>query len=157
LSFVNWFKPSTRIRNLFMRLVDKLSGRFYEGPSPPRRLNDSARLFKLMHPKATADEWEAFARRQAANAYRDGFVRGYGWQERGWEGPAMEPERIAELQAHDWSLADENPSLERLLATGYDPDGPYASYSLEQQRAFAEALGGAQYQMQVELKEENDG
>lgn len=115
----------TRAGRLIRNLLERFLGRYYEGPSAPRRLGEEVRLFRVFYPMATAEEWEAFAARLACNAYRDGFVRGYEWCERDWKGPSIEPEVLAELQSHDWSLAEQDPRLEDVLALGVDPLDPH--------------------------------
>lgn len=108
----------TRLGRLFRNLVERLLGRYYEGPEPPRSIGDEVRMFCHFYPTASRRQWEAFALRLAGNAYRSGFTRGLEWQERGWEGPAIDPERLAEVEAHDWSLADAGPEYAALLGPG---------------------------------------
>lgn len=55
------------------------------------------------HPNATRAQWAEFTVRMLHGAYRDGFARGYGWAERELDRmPADAPERLAELEAHDF-------------------------------------------------------
>lgn len=82
-------------------LLERLLGRYREGPDPPPRLAEEARLFRLRSPAPpTEEEWEAFCSELADRAYRDGFVRGVHWLERSWDGPSEDPEKILELEAH---------------------------------------------------------
>ncbi len=87
--------------------IDRLQRRYYEGPEPPPRLEQEARLFAATHRDATADEWKEFAIRFATNAYRDGFTRGQEWAHRLWPGPVDDPEMLAEIAAHDWTLPED--------------------------------------------------
>lgn len=134
------------------RLLEKLTDQFYEGPEPPKRLPEKVKLFRLYYPHADADEWAAFANRIARNSYKDGFIRGYEWQERDWPGPELEPERVAELTEQDWSLAEESREWSKLLEKGYDPRSPLANLSPEQRRAVVETFQGAsRYPVEVNL------
>lgn len=159
MSLADWFRPSRRIKRFLNKWVEKFTGRFYEGPEPPRRMLEEVRLFRLFYPDAGADEWEIFAATLAANSYKSGFVRGYEWQERGWEGPAVEPEQVAELLEQDWSLAEENPAWDKLLTTGYNLNDPLSGVSVEQRRAIIEMMRGAQlggYTVEVDLSAYED-
>lgn len=82
-------------------LLERLLGRFREGPDTPRRLLEEPRLFRALSPEApTEEEWEAFAKRLIDFAYRQGYVRGFHWAERSWDGPEKDPgELLAELSA----------------------------------------------------------
>ncbi len=132
------FSPSLRLRLFFLRVLEKAVGEAYTGPTPPRRLAERVRLFALFHPQATSKEWIAFADTFAANVYREGFVRGYEWMERGWTGPAMDPDQLAEFQAHDWSLAEHHPAWHQMLSVGYDPRSPLAGMSSSQRQALSQ-------------------
>lgn len=87
--------------------IDRLQRRYYEGPEPPPRLEQEARIFAATHRDATAEDWKEFATRFAQNAYRDGFTRGQEWAHRLWPGPEHDPEMLAEAAAHDWTLPEE--------------------------------------------------
>jgi hypothetical protein len=81
-------------------LLERLLGRYKEGPDPPPRLADDVHLFRLRSPgPPTEEEWAAFAERLAERAYRDGYARGVHWLERSWDGPALGPEKVLELEA----------------------------------------------------------
>lgn len=152
MSFLDIFKPSTWLKRKFRKFIEKRAGTYYEGPTPPRRLAERVKMFQLYYPIATPEQWAEFALTFGANCYREGFTRGYDWSERGWEGPEMEPEQVAELQAHDWSLAEENPDWQRMMNMGYDPRDPLAGHSMEQRRAIMETLNGAgQYPVEIDL------
>ena len=149
----DFFSPSRRLRRALQKLRDRWKGQFYEGAEPPPRLTEEVALFRLCYPRATTEQWRRFAERAIQNSYRDGFVRGYQWQERGWEGPAIDPEQLAEIEAHDWSLYDQGPRYDRLL-NGVVPDDPLSHLPVEQRRAFLEQLdliGGSPYQATVDL------
>lgn len=127
---------SKRLRNAFLHLVERVANRMYEGPAPPKRLKERVQLFQLFHPNATPAQWAQFAERIANNCYREGFVRGFEWEQRGWEGPGIEPEQLAEMRANNWSVADYSPDWSRALTTGYDPRSPLASMSAEERAQF---------------------
>lgn len=150
-----FFEPSFWLRRKLAKLRDRWKGQFYEGPEPPPRLFEEVQLFKLCHPDPTPEQWEHFVVTFALNCYRDGFIRGHQWLERGWEGPLMDPDRIAELTAHDWSLATQGgPRYDKLLTTGYNPEDPLAGSTIEQRRAFMEQLAlvhGSPYQARIDL------
>lgn len=131
----------TRAGRWLVRQLERLLGRYYEGPTPPRRLAEEARLFRVMYPCAGPDEWEAFAARLAASSYRDGFVRGFEWNERDWSGPADDPERLAEATAHDWSLAEADPRLENVLLLGTDPGDPLAALPPLEREQYYQRMG----------------
>jgi len=127
-----------------MRLVEKWLGRYYEGPEPPRRLGEELRLWAALNPDVDRAAVVGYAACLVDAAYRDGFVRGYDWQERGWTGPGVDPEALAEAAAQDWSLADANPRVRRILDAGYDPDDPLANVSAPDKRAFFDYLARGQ-------------
>jgi hypothetical protein len=136
-------RPSRLIRWL-MRLVEKWLGRYYEGPDAPRRLTEELRLWLALNPDAPREVVVGYAACLVEAAYRDGFVRGYEWQERDWKGPSVDPEVMAELQAQDWSLAESNPRVRRILTDGYDADDPLANVSAPDKRQFFDFLARAQ-------------
>lgn len=111
----------TRGARMFRSLVDRLLRRFYEGPKPPRRYFEEVRIFRHYKPLATAAEWERFVMGLTSRAYQEGWIRGYEWAERSWEGPGVDPDRLAEAAAHDWSLADQDARWAALLAQAGDP------------------------------------
>lgn len=93
----------TRLGRILRNAAEKLLKRYYEGPEPPMRLAQQVAEWAWMHPKATRAEWAAFAVRFAHGAYRDGFVRGFEWAERDLDRLQLgDPERLAELEAHDF-------------------------------------------------------
>lgn len=133
----------TRVGRWFRNLLERMFRRYYEGPEVPRRLLEEPQLFRAMYPLATPDEWERFAQQLTSNAYRDGFVRGYEWQERDWPGEAAEPELMAEATAHDWSLAEQDPRVGKLLEQRIDPNDPLAHLDVDQRRAYYEQIEDA--------------
>lgn len=152
MSFWDLFKPSTWLKRFITKVADKAAGTFYEGPTPPRRLAERVQLFRLHYPNATPEEWAKFSLTFGTNCYREGFTRGYDWAERGWDGPDVDPEQAAELQAHDWSLAEENPDWQRMLTMGYDPRDPMAGSTIDQRRAMVEVMmGSGPYPIEVDL------
>jgi hypothetical protein len=126
------------------RLVDRLFDRYYEGPEVPRRVTEELQLWLALNPDAPREVVAGYCRYLLEAAYRDGFVRGYEWQERGWTGPTSAPEVLAELQLEDWSLAAANPKVRRILEAGYDPADPLANVSAPDKRAFFDLLARGQ-------------
>jgi hypothetical protein len=131
----------TRLGRWLLHIVERVIGRYYEGPTPPRHVREEVRLFRVVHPHATADQWEEFAAMMAENCYRSGFVRGYEWQERDWPGPEVEPEQLAEATAHDWSLAESDPDLAALLESGVNPEDPLAGVDADARARLYDAMG----------------
>ncbi len=111
----------TRLSRFLRNLLERVLGRYYEGPRPPPRLAEEVRFFRAFKPLATPEEWERFAVSLAGRSYRDGFVRGNEWLERSWEGPAVSPERLAEARAHDWSLAETDANAKAFLDRAGQP------------------------------------
>jgi hypothetical protein len=97
-----------------------------------------------INPDAPRDVVEGYCSFLLESAYREGFTRGFEWNERGWGGPTIEPEVLAEIEAQDWSLADSNPRVRRILTDGYDPADPLANISAPDKRAFFDHLARAQ-------------
>lgn len=143
--FLGIFQPSDLLKKKFRKYQQKRKDTYYEGPKPPPRLVEEIKLFAIMNPLATPTEWERFTVGITTSAYKDGFIRGYEWLERGWDcKPSEEDERVAEAMQHDWSLADSHPRYDRLLKTGYLPNDPLAGYSYEQRKEFMEQLTNAE-------------
>lgn len=93
----------TRLARIFRNLLEKWRGTFYEGPSAPQRLAEQVTTFALMHPTATREQWAEFTTRLAVGSYRDGYTRGFEWAERDLDRLDYgDPERLAELDAHDF-------------------------------------------------------
>lgn len=97
----------TALRRFIRDLGQRLAGTYYEGPTPPPRLEQEVRLFAATCRDATVDDWKQFSIRLAEAAYCDGFNRGLEWAERLWPGPADDPEVLAEAAQHNWSLPEE--------------------------------------------------
>ena len=90
----------SRLGRLFRDLLERLLGRYREGPEPPPRIAEEARFFRSLAREApTEEEWEAFAAGLADRAYRDGFTRGIEWLERSWDLRPADHERRLELEA----------------------------------------------------------
>jgi hypothetical protein len=134
----------TRAGRLFRNLLERFLGRYYEGPTPPPRLGEEVALWFALNPDADHARVRGYVTALLDAAYRDGFVRGYEWQERGWEGPAIDPEQLAEAAEHDWSLADWHPRARRILTDGMDAADPLANVAAPDRRRFHEALLAAQ-------------
>ena len=137
-------KRVSRFGRWLRRWIERWMGWYYEGPDAPRRLSEELRVWLRLNPDAPREAIEGYCVLLLEAAYRDGFVRGYEWQERGWEGPAVDPEVLAELQAQDWSLAEQNPRVRRILEDGYDPEDPLANVASPDRRGFFDMLAQAQ-------------
>lgn len=107
----------TPIVKTLRNIYERVRGRFYDGPDPPRRLADMVVVFANMHPDATRAQWANFASLHAAECYRSGYVRGYEWCERDLDSrdPDVDPERLMEQMGHGWEWMDEPVELD-------DPD-----------------------------------
>lgn len=156
--FVGIFQPSAGARRAWRKMQDRWQGRFYEGAEPPPRLRDSVRMFRLLYPDATPDQWVEFAVRSSENAYRDGFTRGFQWYERDWDAQqdTDAPDRIAEEMAHSWGLG---PRYEELMSRGYDPTNPLSRATPEQRRAFLEQMAlvnGSPYRAVIQFPDDDD-
>lgn len=136
-------RPSMLIRWM-KRVIERWMDRYYEGPESPPRVFEELRLWAALNPDAPRDVILGYASVLLDAAYRDGFVRGYEWQERGWKGPSIDPDVLAEAQSQDWSLADSNPRVRRILEAGYDPNDPLANVAAPDRRAFFEMLARSQ-------------
>jgi len=133
----------TPFMKLIRKILHKLLGRYYEGPRPPPRLVEEFRLWENLNDTCARETLVGYAAFLINQAYRDGFVRGYEWQERGWEGPAIEPEQLIEAETQDWSLADQNPRVRHILDNGCDPEDPLANVASPDKRRFVEAMARA--------------
>jgi hypothetical protein len=93
----------TRFGRLVRNLIERWLKRYYEGPLPPRRLDQMVVVFANMHPKATRAEWVLFAARHADEAYRTGWVRGFEWCERDLlrRDPQIDPEAAMLMHGMD--------------------------------------------------------
>lgn len=114
--------------------------RWREGPEPPLRVAQEVRLFRALHPGATADEWEQYATRHAESAYRQGYIRGFEYNERFWPGPADDPELLAAAMREDAPSLEANPRMRRLLELGYDLDDPFRGMTRDERNELARAL-----------------
>lgn len=83
-------------------VVEKLLGRFYEGPTLPERFEHGVVEFANRHPNATRKEWATFAKEHASIAYEAGYVRGYERSERDYQHPRTPPEAIADATDPQW-------------------------------------------------------
>jgi hypothetical protein len=84
--------------------AEKLARRYYEGPTPPRRIFELVDVFAESFPNATRREWRDFAVRIAGEFYRSGYIRGYEWYMRD---------------------ADSSTDAPDVLITAHDPDGAW--------------------------------
>jgi len=53
----------------------------------------------------------------------------------------MDPEVLAEATAHDWSLAEGDPDLARLLESGVNPEDPLAGATEDERARAFDAIG----------------
>ncbi len=96
----------TKLVQFLKRTWEKYIGTWYEGPDAPSRLLDLSVDFANRHPLATRMEWVMFATEHAAEAYRQGWLRGYEYVERDrdWHrfvGDA-DPDSFADTLYPDW-------------------------------------------------------
>ena len=94
----------TPLAKLARGILERLLGRFYEGPEPPARLGEMVVAFANDHPRATRGEWVWFCRQHAAECYRSGYTRGVERAERDfWNAmPSVLPEEVADELDPDW-------------------------------------------------------
>lgn len=98
-------------------------------PPPPApdpalpRLAELARLFRVAHPDAGAEDWEAFAVDLALAARREGEERGYD-RARGLDEGALRAR-------HDWVASASRPEVREALARLEAPGDPLAGLSPE--------------------------
>lgn len=120
-----------RLRRRLRVALEKAAGTYYEGPSPPSRLADAVRAFRVMYPEADADAWERFSREEAARGYQEGWQRGFEAHLRGQAEPPpwMRPE-----------IPPPHPLAARVLALGYDPSNPLGRATEAQREELARAL-----------------
>lgn len=112
----------------------------------PLRFREAARLFRLQRPRASADEWEAFALQLACQAHDAGLARGF---DRGRGVPPAEEER-----RHGWAASDGRPELVMAL-DGRDPRDPLRGVPPEERLEFADQIARAQragVQLHLELR-----
>jgi hypothetical protein len=88
------------------KVRESLQARYYEGPHPPRRLNEIVLAFANEHPAATRLEWVTFAIEHARETYRTGWVRGMEYTERSPEERTAirtaDPDAAADMLDPDW-------------------------------------------------------
>ena len=90
-------------RRWLVKAAEKFAERYHEGPEPPERLKEMVIVFANLHPRATREEWAAFASNHAAEAYRSGYARGREWAEREeYRDPEIDPEVIADAHDPNW-------------------------------------------------------
>jgi hypothetical protein len=103
----------------FMRtlrnFVERWLGSFDQGPEAPEEVRDIIVEFANMNPEATRREWVEFSERQAAEAYRVGWLRGYNFQEEEWSQPGRSPD--------DWALVHWGPGWAKNAPSVLDPEG----------------------------------
>jgi hypothetical protein len=86
----------TPFLKLLRKSTEKLFGTFYDGPTPPKRLEQEVVQFMAMYPKATRTDWGNFAAVLAANSYESGYSRGYEWAERDLDSMPTESPEVEE-------------------------------------------------------------
>lgn len=107
---------TTRFKRFLRRWFERLLNEFYEGPTPPARIEQGVRVFAALNPGATVGDWVDFAARHAEEAYRSGHVRGLEWAERDLDrrDPAVDPEHLLDRRRHDWSWVEQHVSEAQL-------------------------------------------
>lgn len=130
------------VRQVVRGMLERALGHLADGPEPPPRLRETVLMFRVTYPAATASDWENFAIVHATDAYRSGFLRGLDWSMR--ELDEMDPdapERLADLAAHDWSLADTIPTMREMLETRRDPNDFLGHLPPEERADVVDQLG----------------
>lgn len=96
----------TPLKKYLRKLAERFLGTYEEGEQAPKRLREQVIAFAEMYPKATRDEWVAFAAGFADECYEAGFIRGVEWVERDPEAldfpPGRSPEEIADAMDPTW-------------------------------------------------------
>lgn len=125
----------TLLARFIRDLLERLLGRFHEGPEPPKRITEQARLFRsLARETPTEDEWEAFTVELAEAAYRDGYLRGLYMLERSEFSPARyERELEEQTLAADpkWAAVLAEPMSARRVKEWQDAIGHAAAAGME--------------------------
>lgn len=89
----------TPLARLLHRALERLLGRWREGPRTPARLVLTVEDFAAYHPGATREEWMLFAAKSIDGAYRAGYARGFEADARfGFGGRHPSPEFLADLE-----------------------------------------------------------
>ncbi len=138
-----------KLKQALQRALDWGRGLAYTGAAPPPRLVDEARVFRLLNPTATPEQWEGFALAMASSAYRDGYLEGLAWRER--MGADVFDEQLlteVERRARGWTLWEGHPTSVELMRKGFDSADPLAGVPAERQRevlAQLEAAAGHSY------------
>lgn len=130
----------TRLARIVRNLLERLLGRFSEGPDPPVRISEEVRLFAALHPDATSADWISFTTRFSQRQYRDAFVRGWEWSERFWPGPIDDPAVLLAAESEQVSLVATNPRLRSIIELGYDPEDPLGGLSLADRKIALEKI-----------------
>lgn len=93
-----------QLRVVLNHFLEKMLGRYREGPNPPSRLDVMVDVYAAGNPNATVGEWAAFAKELAGEAYRSGYQRGYEYIERDPESwmPDVPPEDVMDQFDPDW-------------------------------------------------------
>jgi len=78
----------TPFGRVFRAVAERLVASLTDGPAPPTRLSEQVIAFAAS--SHTREEWAEFTTRLASGSYRDGFVRGVAWSERGLDGFARD-------------------------------------------------------------------
>lgn len=123
------------LRTQARELLERMLGRFFEGPDAPERLEEHVELFRKLNPAASSREWASFATRLASTAYQDGYTRGFEWRERDIDRAAQF--NPAQLEQH----AREERTKQLAYEQRVIPDEPYGWLPPEQ-RGIAVAMVG---------------
>jgi hypothetical protein len=133
-SFKKWFRQS----------AEKVARRLYEGPDPPPRLFDEVEVFERLHPGASPEDWRFFVTTAIANAYRDGYQRGYEHRERAPTDAAYDEQRALEAEAarHEWSPWQGTPTSAEMRRAFEEQRGdPFAHLPPEERAAALAQIG----------------
>lgn len=138
---------------------ERLRGRYYEGPTPPKRLSAAARTFAAVRPNASAAQWVEFVTDLAEESYRSGYVRGLEWCERDLErrDPVVDPEVLAANERHDMSWVGLEPDENDTAAIRKQYEDIYDHLPPEQRMLYMDTLGQHMGTFRIEVDDENSG
>lgn len=133
--FLGWLK----------RFVEKSFGTWYEGPEPPKRIEDMAIGFANAYPHATREEWAIFAKELARAFYKEGYQRGFEYVERlpiQAHYGKLPPELMTDQVDPDWRWRPVQLVVDKVEP--YEPPPEDVNEGLDLDVVFAHQQGGEQ-------------